>query len=178
MPHPICNPQPEGRLRETQNGKVKRSAPLSMQPVKSTAPTTLTTRHSAGAPTRMLSGHVVPLRAAPGAPPEWTLIELQVVLRALSCRRLPARALTSICGQGTLEATGSMAGLDLGALRMEGKDAVLRIGSHELAGKMVALPKPLAVTQRAVTGGAIEVVGVVRSKVVFKTRPTTVTTTQ
>ncbi len=102
------------------------------------------------------------------------LIELQVSLRALFHACACAVLMRGCATQGTLEAAGNMAGLALGSLHMDGKDGVLRIGSHELAGKAVALPKPLAVTQRAPGGGAIEVVGVIRTKVVFKTRPTTV----
>ena len=50
----------------------------------------------------------------------------------------------------------------------------LTIGHHRVDGKQVALPKPLAILQKAsATPGevAYEVVGVIRSKYHFKTRP-------
>ncbi len=78
--------------------------------------------------------------------------------------------------QGVLEsATGRLEGQELGTFRVlaGGQDAALVVGSHELSGRRVDLPKPLLATRKA-EDGAIAVVGVVRSKYVFKTRPTTV----
>ena len=97
-------------------------------------------------------GHVVPLRV--GEETTWTMIELQ----------------------GVLESTGGrLEGQELGEFRVAegGKDATLTIGSHELQGKLVTLPKPLLATRKG-EDGAVVVVGVVRNKYVFKTRPTTV----
>lgn len=83
--------------------------------------------------------------------------------------------------KGTVESTElpSLDGLELGQLTSHGAgdDVTLQIGSHELAGRRVRLAKPLVVTSQrrvvesAVDGahaGAIDVMGVVRTKLVFK----------
>ncbi len=97
-------------------------------------------------------GHVVPLRV--GDESTWTMIELQGVLEST---------------------TGQLEGQELGLFRVAegGKDATLTVGSHELQGKLVTLPQPLVATRKG-EDGAVVVVGIVRSKYVFKTRPTTV----
>lgn len=78
--------------------------------------------------------------------------------------------------QGFLESSSSLDGLDLGCIRFSGKDASLVIGAHELVGKQVNLSKPLVVTRKVPQASELHVVGVVRKKYVFKTRPNTITT--
>ena len=81
--------------------------------------------------------------------------------------------LTMIELQGVLESpTGSLEGQTLGKFQLSngGKDATLIVGSHELHGKQVALAKPLVATRRTADGSQ-GVVGIVRHKYVFKTRP-------
>lgn len=70
----------------------------------------------------------------------------------------------------------SLDGLELGSLSMEGDEAHLHVGSHALSGKRVTLPKPLLVTHSAQPGAepALLVDGVVRHKIVFRARPTSV----
>lgn len=84
---------------------------------------------------------------------EWTMIELQGVLEPLN----------DTAHESTL------VGQALGTLRTSGKDATLVIGSHELTGKLTALPKPLVMTRSE--NGKLIVMGVVKQKYVFKTRP-------
>ncbi len=121
---------------------------------------------------RMRVGHVVRFEAGPNGCPEWTIIELQVgctaFWRQTAC--LPAQRRSGV--QGVVESINgpSLANLELGQLTVQDKDATLRIGTHELVGKLVKLPKPLLVTA-ARQGGAdksIEIMGVVRSKYLFK----------
>ena len=93
---------------------------------------------------------VLPLRLGEGAEPEYTMIELQGVLES---------------DEGPLGAQ------PLGAFRTAGDEATLVIGTHELKGRRTRLPKPLLVTQP--DAGGVAVLGVVRAKFVFCTRPNT-----
>lgn len=97
----------------------------------------------------------VPFRC-PLDPSEWVVVEMQ----------------------GQLESTKpSLAGVEAGVLEMEGDTPVLVIGNHRLRGAVAKLPKPLVVTRTvpAATGAdgdsVLDVVGVVRTKYVFKKRP-------
>eukprot|EP00943_MAST-04B_sp_MAST-4B-sp1_P006510 g6510.t1 len=78
--------------------------------------------------------------------------------------------------QGTLDnrSQDSFADLALGTFRTtEAGGASIVIGSHKLEGKKISLHKPLAVTLKE--GEGYSVVGLIKFKYVFKTRPTTQT---
>ena len=78
--------------------------------------------------------------------------------------------------QGTLDnrSEDSLADLALGTFQTKEKGkASIVIGSHKLEGKKVNLNKPLAVTVKE--GDSYSVVGLIKFKFVFKTRPTTQT---
>ena len=65
---------------------------------------------------------------------------------------------------------------ELGTLSMrENKDEMeLVIGYHQLIGKVVQLKKPLVILEKQSSDGQTEygAVGIIRSKVIFKNRPT------
>lgn len=78
--------------------------------------------------------------------------------------------------QGGIEGRDGSAlnGLPLGTLDVSGKSASLLVGNQRLHGTTVELPKPLAVLRKAEEAGptpAYGVVGFVRRKLVFKSRP-------
>jgi chromosome transmission fidelity protein 8 len=127
-----------------------------------------------------------------GGAGQWVVVELQGVLQL----ELPDKAQAEererklgLAGEAGVAAVPTMAGLDLGLLGSEGGVPVLEIGCHRLEGKIVSLKRPLAVLElrRAPAsapgegeGGAppeqsgegeFEVVGIVRSKLLFKSRP-------
>lgn len=78
--------------------------------------------------------------------------------------------------QGMLESTtGEFKEQELGRFQVSGKDATLVIGNHEMQGKAVALAKPLVATKKG-ADGTLVVMGCVRQKYVFKTRPNHVMT--
>lgn len=108
----------------------------------------------------------------------------------------PLSAPTAPILQGTIEGLSSYADVDLGTLDIKGTSATFVIGSHRLDGTVVSVKKPIAVVRRharldaahAASGeGAgdaplaaasssgvhsdFDLVGVVRRKVYFKTRP-------
>mmetsp|Transcript_18218 Transcript_18218/g.35790 ORF Transcript_18218/g.35790 Transcript_18218/m.35790 type:complete len:172 (+) Transcript_18218:115-630(+) len=76
-----------------------------------------------------------------------------------------------------------LAGQTLGALTFENGLPILEIGVHRLEGKVVKIPKPFAIMERvestssddlpsAPAGGArFAIRGIVRQKLLFKTRP-------
>ncbi|KZT28073.1 hypothetical protein NEOLEDRAFT_1059330 [Neolentinus lepideus HHB14362 ss-1] len=91
--------------------------------------------------------------------------------------------------QGTLVVEGDSFGQHVGKLKLEGDNAkpTLLIGHHLLEGKIVTLQKPLAVLHRAGSRSrqddaeemdveeskqtSYEMIGLVRRKIVFATRP-------
>ena len=77
--------------------------------------------------------------------------------------------------QGTLESSvGSLSGQELGSFSSAGEEARLVVGTHELRGHRIQLVKALVVTQG--TGESLAVLGVVRAKWVFNSRPNTTRT--
>jgi chromosome transmission fidelity protein 8 len=129
-----------------------------------------------------------------GGAGQWVVVELQGALQL----ELPDKAQAEererklgLVGEAGVATAPTMAGLDLGLLSSEGGVPVLEIGCHRLEGKVVSLKRPLAVLElrRAPAsapgegegeGGAapehsdegeFEVVGIVRSKLLFKSRP-------
>eukprot|EP00300_Choanocystis_sp_HF-7_P003340 c12553_g1_i2.p1 GENE.c12553_g1_i2~~c12553_g1_i2.p1 ORF type:complete len:118 (+),score=13.72 c12553_g1_i2:45-356(+) len=77
--------------------------------------------------------------------------------------------------QGTIESTDKSQPLStLGTLSLAQPDTpMLTVGHHQLLGKVVALKKPLVVCESAPAQESRElrVIGVVRKKFLFKTRP-------
>ena len=67
------------------------------------------------------------------------------------------------------EVLGNLTG-PLGQLTVTGKAAVLEIGQHVLDGEVVTLKQPLLVVEK---GEAVGLAGVVRTKLVFRSRPKT-----
>lgn len=87
---------------------------------------------------------------------EWSLLEFQGDL---------------ITGE---EGEKQLAGLDVGTLRFNAnKEITLRIGNHVLAGKAEPLRKGFAVLEKHANEGQTryKVVGIAKTRVVFKTRP-------
>lgn len=72
--------------------------------------------------------------------------------------------------QGVLEAGGALGGLPLGTLRTTAPCSLV-VGTHQLSGTRSSLKKPLLVTRTTPDG--VVVLGVVREKFVFKSRPNT-----
>ncbi|RLN48967.1 hypothetical protein BBJ29_004088 [Phytophthora kernoviae] len=122
----------------------------------------------------VLTSMLVPV-VVDGATKEWSLLEFQGDV---------------IAGDGVSEA--DMRGLDIGTLRfgIGGGEITLRIGNHLLTGKVAKLAKPFAILQKnkqhdgdsdvemkdtAEDEGdkqvQYEVVGVVKTRVVFASRP-------
>eukprot|EP00798_Chlamydomonas_sp_ICE-L_P018244 gene18244-24697_t len=105
---------------------------------------------------------IVPIVGPDGALVEWTLVELQ----------------------GKLEGLDGAAVQSIGNLQLSkiNQDVIqLTIGYHQLVGKRVGLKKPFAIldtkespvgSQRDSVQKEYQVVGVIRSKILFKTRPT------
>ena len=93
---------------------------------------------------------LIPIKSAEDGVRDWCAIELQ----------------------GTLDnrSDDSFADLALGSFKVKGSTASLVIGSHRLEGKKVSLSKPLAVTAKE--GDAYLVVGLIKCKYVFQSRPT------
>ncbi|CAN1267300.1 Chromosome transmission fidelity protein 8 homolog [Linum perenne] len=91
--------------------------------------------------------------------PEWAIVELQGVVEV----------------QPAFE--DKIQNLEIGRLCRPSDDDkyTLTIGYHELSGTKVALKKPLAVLKKVkpIEIGKVEldVVGIIRSKILFKTRP-------
>ncbi|PNH10246.1 Chromosome transmission fidelity protein 8 [Tetrabaena socialis] len=102
---------------------------------------------------------IVPITSADGkATKDYVLVELQGRVESLT-------------GEETKE-IGVLLSAD-----QEGKTLQLTIGYHQLEGKRTLLKKPLAILGKSVgavaTGGgtSYEVLGVIRSSYLFKTRP-------
>eukprot|EP00898_Chlorokybus_atmophyticus_P000398 jgi/Chlat1/1359/Chrsp119S08663 len=108
--------------------------------------------------------------AGEGEVEEWALVELQ--------------------GELDIKAAATLQGLEIGRMRLnhpQQNTITLTIGYHELEGKEVALKKPFAVLRKRRTpiivkddkadsddstaGVEYDIVGVVRRKYLFKTRP-------
>jgi hypothetical protein len=129
-----------------------------------------------------------------GGAGQWVVVELQGALQL----ELPDKAQAEererklgLAGEPVGAPAPTLAGLELGVLGSDGGVPVLEIGCHRLEGKVVSLKRPLAVLELrrapapAVSdgdrdGGAapelneegeFEVVGIVRSKLLFKSRP-------
>lgn len=100
--------------------------------------------------------------SADGEPPAWCIIELQGAIERLA---EPEKG----------------AALELGTLCVPANNpeiVQLTLGSHQLEGKVVPLKKPLALLDFGSRDGAAdgtrrhcEIVGVIRQKYIFKTRP-------
>ncbi|KAL6764416.1 hypothetical protein V8C86DRAFT_2475701 [Haematococcus lacustris] len=104
---------------------------------------------------------LIPITGPPGGVAEWALIELQGRLKHV---------------QGEDELISEI-GMLLSPVAKP--DCIqLTIGYHQIEGKRVSLKKPFAILQRVGSVGEsaadvkYEVVGVIRSKFLFKTRPT------
>lgn len=132
------------------------------------------------------------LRAA-----EWAIIELQGSLSVIGdTSALTVRSSVDEQEAGTEEP--KLDGQDLGMLTFENGQPVLEIGAHRLEGKIVPIKKPFAVLHRREGGGdddmddgkgegaaegclgadadvdadaTFDVRGIVRHKLLFKTRP-------
>mmetsp|Transcript_42634 Transcript_42634/g.101237 ORF Transcript_42634/g.101237 Transcript_42634/m.101237 type:complete len:109 (+) Transcript_42634:160-486(+) len=99
---------------------------------------------------------IAPVGCACGVCPQWTMIELQGEL-ALNDPE-----------NSTLE------GLDLGVLCLQKTgDIHITIGYHQLDGKVVQLKKPFVLLAKDHEGQAhkFKVAGIVKQKILFKTRP-------
>ncbi|CAH8391637.1 unnamed protein product [Eruca vesicaria subsp. sativa] len=93
---------------------------------------------------------------------EWTIVELQGVVETQSSFQ------------------GSVQSLEIGRLcHSDSSQYTFTVGYHELTGSKVTLKKPLLVLkklQKCTDGSSqketeLEVVGIIRSKILFKTRP-------
>jgi len=95
-----------------------------------------------------------------GKPPEWTLLELQ-------------GGLTPTVSQSALTS------LNIGKIvNVEGETHTLTIGKHQLEGRLVSIKKPFAVLKKRCApegeesdSACYDVIGVIRQKLHFKSRP-------
>ena len=103
---------------------------------------------------------LIPITTGGDSLPEWAMIELQGTIE--------------IQGGKTHEGDLAVATLKLAG---SGQDTVvMTVGYHQLEGKRVPLKKPLAVMEKTEDshpdgGVGYSVVGVIRNKYLFKTRP-------
>lgn len=131
---------------------------------------------------------VVPLVRRAGRVPRWHAIELQGELASADAERGGAGAESGGADADASANAGGLAGKVLGQLEASGASASLVIGNHRLDGKASAMPKPMAVLRRvrqaapasddggepgagAGAGVHYQVVGLVESRLLFKTRP-------
>jgi chromosome transmission fidelity protein 8 len=103
---------------------------------------------------------LIPITSGGDGMPEWAMVELQGTIE--------------IQGGKTHEGDLAVATLKLAS---SGKDTVvMTVGYHQLEGKRVPLKKPLAIMEKTEEsqpegGVGYVVVGVIRNKYLFKTRP-------
>ena len=120
----------------------------------------------------MESSSLLPVRCACGGCSTWTLIELQGELERSDGAPLDNLDVGVFCSSAPVRSRQTPA-----ALLMRTQETLqLTVGYHRLEGKLVPLRTPLAILSRhedepGAPASAFVVVGIVRSKYLFKNRP-------